>query len=137
MTEKGFELVNDEKVNRAMYGSMSRGGVLAGGVGEDATEAQLLAEYDRLGGLVRKDGNKVKMGAFYDFENKQVRKSPQIVLLFRVNGKEIEVPEGEALPLEVRAQQIAEAGAVEEKAVKGGKKGKAKAKKEEDAEDEQ
>ena len=103
----GYELVNAEKVDRAILGSMSAGGQLQGGVGEKASDEVKLAEYDRLGGLVRKNGRKVKMGSFYDFENKKPREEPEVVLVFRdLEGNEIEVPEGEEVPLEARAAEM-------------------------------
>lgn len=103
-----FELVNEEKVFRATYGTVGKGGVMVGGVGEGADEAIILAEYDRLGGLVHKDGEKVKTGSFYDLAARKPRETPEVVLLYSVNGKIIEVPEGHEVPLAVRAARIAE-----------------------------
>lgn len=103
-----YELVNEEKVERAIYGSVGAKGVHVGGVGADAAPEAILAEYDKLAGYVRVDGNKVKTGSFYDFDKRQPRTTPEVVFVFSVNGKTVEVPEGEALPLEVRAAQILE-----------------------------
>lgn len=109
-----FILANPEKVNRAIHGMTSRGGGLVGGVGEGEGaewEAKLIAEYDRLGGLITKDNAKVKTGCFYDFDAKKPVAKPNVILLFRVNGDEVEVPDGEPLPLAVRAQQVVDEAA--------------------------
>lgn len=102
----GYVCVNEEKLKRVIYGSMVSGGKLSGGVGEDAPEKDVLAEYDKLGGLITKKGIKVKTGSFYDFENKKARIKPKVILLFTdVAGRIVEVPEGKAIPPEVRAAQ--------------------------------
>lgn len=123
MEINGFTLVNEDKVNRAIFGTLGRGGALEGGVGEDASDAAKLAEYDRLGGLVRKDGRKVKTGSFYNFEGKAPHKKPVITLVMRdLEGNEVELGEDEAIPVEVQAaDKIAE-----RKAKAAGKKGKGK-----------
>lgn len=46
-------------------------------VGEDYTEEQLLAEYDRLGGRITFEGENVKMGSFWDFKTKKAIKKPK------------------------------------------------------------
>ena len=66
-----YQLVNDEKLDRAINGNLTQGGKLIGGVGLDATDEQILAEYDKLGGLIKKDGLKVKQGCFWDVEEKK------------------------------------------------------------------
>ena len=105
----GYECVNEDKVKRAIEGNIGAQGKLHGGVGEVASDEAKLAEYDRLGGLVLKNGNKVKTGSFYDFANKAPRTKPEVVLVFRdIEGKEVEVPEGEEVPIEVKAAQIAD-----------------------------
>jgi hypothetical protein len=102
----GYEIVNDEKFNRAIYGMIGREGQLKGGVGEDASDLDILAEYDRLAGYVRKDSNKVKTGSFYDFDKRKPRTEPKVLLVFRdLDGNVVEIPEGEAIPLEVRAAE--------------------------------
>jgi hypothetical protein len=73
-TINGFVLENDEKVYRAIYGSSVSKGKMLGGLLNDKgltdpdkiEDIDLLAEYDRLGGFITKDGNKVKNGCFYD-----------------------------------------------------------------------
>jgi len=60
---QGFELLNDEKVQRALDA-----------VGPNASEEQLLAEYDKLGGGIKKDGRKIALGSFYDFTAKKAIK---------------------------------------------------------------
>jgi len=106
----GFTIANGEKWDRAVNGTVHREGKLSGGVGENATDEVKLAAYDKLGGLVMKGKNKVKMGAFYDFEKKTPREKPEVVFIFRdLEGTEIEVPEGEELPIEVRAAEMVKA----------------------------
>ena len=56
----GFELLNDDKVARALDR-----------LGEGASEEALLAEYDKLGGGIKYNGRKVAMGSFYDFIEKK------------------------------------------------------------------
>jgi len=101
---------NEEKVNRAIYGSMSSGGQLKGGVGENALPEVILAEYDRLGGAILLGKNKVKMGSFYDFEKRKPREKPEVLLVFRdLNGIKVEIPEGKEVPIEVQAAELARA----------------------------
>ena len=94
-----FSLVNDEKVERAQHGSLGREGKLYGGVGDEASPEALLAEYDRLGGLITKGGLRVKMGSFYDFEKKQPRPESELAFLADVDGEQCEVTEEEAKTL--------------------------------------
>lgn len=123
----GYTLMSADKVHRAIFGSMSAEGQLAGGVGEDASDNAKLAEYDRLGGLILKGGNKVKTGSFYDFGSKKVRTKPKVVFVFRdLNGEEVEVDDGEEIPMEVKAAQA--------KAKKAAKTPKGKAKKDDEGE---
>ncbi len=108
MEINGYILVNTDKVKRAIYGTISSGGMLTGGVGENASDMAKLVEYDRLGGLITKGGYKVKTGSFYDFQKGKARVTPEVNFIFRdLNGEAVEVPEGEELPLEVKAAQIA------------------------------
>lgn len=125
-------MVNEEKVNRAIHGMIGREGRLQGGVGENAEPEAVLAEYDRLGGLIRKGGAKVKTGSFYDFDKRTPRKTPDVKLLFRdLEGNEVELSEDEEVPVEVQAaEKIAAGGAT------GGKK-KKKASKKASKEDEE
>lgn len=105
----GYHLVNAEKLDRAINGTVMSEGALKGGVGNDAEPEEVIAEYDRLGGLILKDGKyKVKTGCFYDFKKKAAFKDPAPVLVFVVNGETIEVDADEPLPLEVRAANQAE-----------------------------
>lgn len=119
-----YTLVNVDKVERAIHGTVGAGGSPKGGVGDDAKPADILAEYDRLGGHILMDGKyKVKMGSFYDFKGKKPHDKPAPILVFNVNGETVEVPANKPLPLEVQA---AEAAAVK-------KAGKRKAKADADA----
>lgn len=115
---KDYELVNHDKLQRAIFGSVAGGGSLKGGVGEDASDGAKLAEYDRLGGLIRKGGRKVKTGSFWDFSKKKPREKPQVVFVFRdLEGNEVEIAEGKEIPLEIQAAET-----IKDKKV--GKKGK-------------
>lgn len=120
LEDTGFELVNAEKVGRVVEGILGKDGHLTGGVGNDAASELILAHYDRAGGLIRKNGDIVRTGSFYDFKAKVPRKKPQVEFVFRVNGREVYVPEGTELPGEVRAARLlaaqdAEVAAADEK----------------------
>lgn len=104
-----FKLENEEKLHRAIYGTVGKGGAMIGGVGEGASEDQILAEYDKLAGLITKNGEKVKTGSFYDFKERKPRETPEVKLVFVVNGQTVEVPDGEELPGIVKAAKILEA----------------------------
>ena len=107
MVIKEYTLVNEEKFDRAVNGSMSAEGKLFGGVGENASDEEKLAEYDRLGGLILKGKYKVKTGSFYDFSKRAPRSKPEVIFVFRdLEGDEVEVPEGEEIPLEVKAAEV-------------------------------
>ncbi len=123
---KGLSLINEEKFNRAVFGMVSAQGEMTGGVGEEASDEAKIAAYDKLGGLIKKGKYKVKMGTFWDFKKKSAVAKPQIVFVMRdINGDEIEVPEDQPIPMEVKAAEIQ----------KEKKESKAKAKK--DIEDEE
>ena len=116
-----FILVNAEKVDRALHGTPNDKGEYRGGVAkEDGTyeNSALLAEYDKIGGLIRVGGDKVKTGSFYDFKKKKPRVKPEVVFVFNVNGKFVEVADGVELPGQVKAARIAE----EDEKPKKGKK---------------
>lgn len=103
-----YSFANEEKLNRAIHGTVMSGGTAQGGVGEDAKPADLLAEYDRLGGLILFEGKyRVKTGSFYDFKAKKAVAKPKPILLFNVNGETVEVPAGKELPIEVQAAEAA------------------------------
>jgi len=96
MLINGFVLENAEKVRRAIEGSHSGYDTKFKPLGEGYNPDDLLVAYDRLGGLITKDGVKVKMGSFFDFEKKVARKEPQVVFLTTIDGVEVEVEEEEA-----------------------------------------
>lgn len=112
----GFECSNIDKLDRVLNGTVGRAGAAVGGLGESALEEtpeQVLAQYDKLGGLITRNGDKVKTGCFWDFKNNKAIAKPKVVLVYRVNGAEVEVADGEEAPLSVRAakQQAEEAAA--------------------------
>ena|SRR3990167_4421229 len=74
-----FVLYNNEKLDRVINGSMGSNGMLINGLGKDAPQEAILAEYDRLAGLIKtRNGEKVATGSFYDFENKCARKTASV-----------------------------------------------------------
>lgn len=125
MKIKSFVLENKEKVVRAAEGSPSAGGNLVGGVGY-ADETKLLAQYDKLGGLITEDGNKVKTGSFFDFKGDKPWENPKVIYLVRVDGLEVEVAKGKPMPIEVEARKVL-AGARKAKGKKVADKGSKKA----------
>jgi len=130
-TANGYVLVNPEKVRRAAEGSPTSEGTPTGGVGYE-DETALLAQYDRLGGLVRtSEGRKVKTGSFWDFKANKAIAKPAPVLLIKVGDEEVEVPEGEPLPIEAQAAEIladSKKGKAPKKTAKVKGKGKGKGK---------
>lgn len=135
MLVKTFTLVNEEKVSRALNGVPKAAGETIGGIGagayyEDnvwkrdgkelsegeisALETALIAEYDKLGGLIRRGKDNVKMGSFYDFKGHGPRSNPQVVFTYRVNGRYVEVADGTELPGEVKATKVIEEQAEKE-----------------------
>ena len=102
-----YVLENSSKLNRAIFGTVGADGKLEGGVGEDASEAEIIANYDKLGGFISKDGDKVRIGSFYDFERKSPRPKPEVVLTFRdLEGKVVEIEEGKEVPKAVEAAKL-------------------------------
>lgn len=109
-----LELVNEDKVTRAVFGTTMSDASHKGGVGEDATGEQKVTEYDRLGGLIKLAGSTVKRGCFYDLKTRKPAVTPVVMLTFEINGKTVVVPADEPLPPLVRAAKEAEQGAVSE-----------------------
>jgi len=107
MKIKGYVLENPDKVERAINGSIGRLGQLINGVGEEASDELKLAAYDRLGGLITKEGRKVKTGCFCDLKASKSLgtavpvENPEVILEFRVDGELVELNADEALPPEV------------------------------------
>jgi len=66
---KGLELRNIEKLAR-VYGKL----------GENASDEAVLVEYDKLGGLIVRQGIKVKRGVAYDVSARKARAELRIVL---------------------------------------------------------
>ena len=146
MTIGEYVLANPDKVERATNGTVLDQGQMKGGVGIEydkkgnVTNGEaILAEYDRLGGLILKDGKyKVKTGSFYDFQEKKPFEDPEPVLLFSVNGEIVEVSADEPLPIEVRAALSAGEKKAAKKKKSVAKKGKGKKEEvEEESDDEE
>jgi hypothetical protein len=144
-----FSLENDEKVDRAINGTVGRDDQARGGLvskhGEgNIPDAALLAEYDRLGGLIKKGDLKVKTGSFYDFQKKQPREKPELRFSMAFQGRVLDVNEEKAQAILMAQEELARAnseilededeeGAKPEKKRKVGSK---KAKKEDTEEEE-
>ncbi len=122
----GYVCENSDKFERAINGSMTSRGVLEGGVGENASPEEKIAEYDRLGGLITYGGRKIKTGAFWDFKKKSVIKAPAPVMEFRQDGEIVEIAVGAEVPVEVQAGEIIEKKKVAKNVEKAAKAEKAK-----------
>jgi hypothetical protein len=114
VTKDGFKLENQTKLERAKEK-----------LPEDASEKDVVAAYDKLGGLITKEGQKVKTGCFYNPKTKTAIAEPKVIYLYSVSGRIVEVPEGNELPGEVRAANILAEEA--QKARKSSAKGRKKA----------
>lgn len=111
-----FVLKNAEKFERAVHGSLTRTGTLSGGVGDAPSnqdseefkkwESAVLAEYDKLGGLIVKNGLIVKIGAFYNFVKKQPQLDPHPSFIINVDGENVEGSEEEAASLKTARDRI-------------------------------
>lgn len=101
-----FSLMNMDKVGRALDGTPNDKGMPVGGIRkEDGSyeNSELLAEYDRMGGLIRKGEDKVKTGSFYDFQNRRPREKAVVEFVYNVNGKFVTVSADKEMPGEVKA----------------------------------
>jgi hypothetical protein len=108
MIINGFSLENDEKIDRAIHGTVTEKGQLTGGVGEGASEEAILAEYDRLGGLITKEGEKVKNGSFYDYQGKKAREKADVMFVAEIDGDLVDVTEEEAKAIKVAKKKSSE-----------------------------
>ena len=118
---KDFDIVNQVKWESAIKGS--RG---IAGVGDNASDMEKLAAYDKLGGLIRKNGAALKTGSFYDIDKKVPRTEPQIVYVFPQNHPVepvdvVEIPEGKDMPMRVLAKEAARLRKAEKEMRKAGK----------------
>ncbi len=86
----GFVLETADKLERVVMGDMQRNG-LVGGVGEDADPALVLARYDRIAGLITKDGTRIKTGSFWDFKAGVPRETPEIMFSYNIGGDIVDV----------------------------------------------
>ena len=110
-TAKGFILANPDKVTRALDGAMNDRGEFLGGIRRadgSYDEAELIAEYDKIGGLIKKGEDKVRTGSFFDFKARKARVEPKVEFEFRVNGEIIYVPAEQEKPNVVKAVQLFE-----------------------------
>lgn len=89
----GFVLTDMDKLARVVHGKMGRMGDLVGGLGLEAKPKDVLAAYDRIAGLIKKDGYKIKTGSFWNFTRgvNAAHKEPKVKYLFQIEGETIEV----------------------------------------------
>lgn len=117
-----FSLANEGKLRRVIDGTTDARGNLIMGTGEKADPMTIITAYDKIGGLILgKEKAKVKTGSFYNFKDKKAHEKPEIVYTFTINRKQIEVREGDPLPLQVQAAHMNEQDekeALKKKAVK-------------------
>ena len=66
----GFQLLNPTKIAKAFENFHK-----IGKTEKEITGEELLAEYDKLGGAIKKNRRLVAMGAFYDFTKKEPKKN--------------------------------------------------------------
>jgi hypothetical protein len=113
----GYTLVNPEKIQRAMEGQPTPDGSSKGGVArEDGSydANALLAEYDKLGGLIKKGSDRVKTGSFYDFKARKAHAEPKVFFIYNVNGSVVEVAEHAEAPGIIKAVRMLQEQEVEE-----------------------
>ena len=84
---KVFKLAYGPKVHRAIYGDESNPNAVQHGVGLDAAPEALLAEYDRIGGLILLNGKKVKTGTFWDSRRNKAIEKPNVEIQKRPTAK--------------------------------------------------
>jgi hypothetical protein len=99
-----YSLENADKVRRVLQGEKHGSRVISRGLGNKADPKDIIAEYDKRGGLITgKEGQKVKTGCFWDFEERKAFASPKVVYTFRVNGEIVEIEEGQDVPMNIQA----------------------------------
>lgn len=127
MQIKTYTLINSQKVERALNGTPRGDNTLIGGVANGAyyegnvwkregvelseddvakLEHNILAEYDKLGGAIKRGSDSVKTGSFYNFKAKKPFETPNVIFTYKINGRFVDVPEGEPEPGEVKALKI-------------------------------
>lgn len=124
MEIKGFELAGQEKLERVILGKQDSSGHLVGGLGLFDEEGKavdsegkelngdlILALYDKEGGLIKKDGIRIKTGSFWDFRFKRARTEPDIMYNFPVGaGDFVEVRDPSELGKAIQTIELAKQG---------------------------
>ncbi len=107
----GFELCDSIKLERVLFGTVGRHGYPEGGLGIGVDPEIVLANYDRLGGLIKKDGVKVKTGSFWNFDRrvKAPHQKPQVMFLFSIGGETVEVDDPKNLANAIQTVETAKA----------------------------
>lgn len=115
-----YTLENPEKIMRSLHGSMNDKGEFVGGVLKNGAfdDDELLAEYDRIGGLITRSGDKVATGSFYNFAERRRQDKPSVMLEFRINGELVHTPEKDMSPEEEAARAAAKKKRAAKKATK-------------------
>jgi len=106
-----FTLVNPDKITRVLEGAQNEHGEFFGGIRESDgsfDKTALLVGYDKIGGLIKKDDDKVRTGSFYDFGKRKAREIPKVEFEFRINGEVVYVPEEAEKPNAIKAVQMVE-----------------------------
>ncbi len=87
-----FILYSHDKLHRVINGVVGEGGKTSGGLGKDASAEDIIANYDKLGGLIRtKDGQKVETGTFWDFVNDKPKGEINLKLAKKPNTEGIKI----------------------------------------------
>lgn len=87
-----FLLFSTEKLDRVINGYFGPQGQLINGLGKEASAEAIIAEYDRIGGLIKtKDDRKIETGTFYDFENRKPKKDISLTIAKEPNKKGIQI----------------------------------------------
>lgn len=101
---KGYELVNDDKYRLSALGDDHNKGV-----GEENEDA-ILAEYDKRGGLIKKDGFVVKTGSFFDLKLKVPRETPEVIIVHKIDRtvelSEEEIPEKQLAKILAKEKEV-------------------------------
>lgn len=114
-----YVLENPDKVERALHGSPNDKGEFVGGVLKADNKYDndaLLAEYDRIGGLITLKGDKVRTGSFFNFTAKKPHEEAQVQLEFRVNGERTFVDAKDESPKTQAVKEVAKKTTARKKA---------------------
>lgn len=112
-----YELVNEEKIKRVLDGEVGRSGKATGGLKtmpkwnnltEEEKNALIISHYDKLGGLIVKEGLKVVSGTFWDSDLNAPKKEIEEKFVINLDEDIVEVSEDEAKALASAKKKVAE-----------------------------